>query len=53
MVSPMKELVKSLLFRTSEPTVVRECRRCGTQLPASATRCPQCKTDTISEYKIK
>ncbi|SDD69168.1 hypothetical protein SAMN05192552_10409 [Natrinema hispanicum] len=49
----MKELFKSLLFRTSESTVVRECRRCGTEVSASDTCCPQCEADTISEYKIK
>lgn len=49
----MKELISALLFGTSESTVVRECRRCGTGVSATATSCPQCGVDDIIEYTLE
>ncbi len=49
----MIELVKALLFGTAEPTVIRECRRCGTSVSASVTHCPKCGADAIVQYRTE
>lgn len=40
------------LFRRGGPTVVVECRQCGTSVSPEATRCPECDAPEISRYEI-
>ncbi len=47
------EIVSALVGGTTESTVIRECRRCGTEVTASVDRCPACGATAISEYRIE
>ncbi|WP_436346898.1 hypothetical protein [Natronorubrum sp. FCH18a] len=37
---------------TESPTVVHECRNCGTNVSADTTRCPACDGEDIVRYSI-
>ncbi|WP_394341359.1 hypothetical protein [Natrarchaeobius oligotrophus] len=49
----MREAVKSVLFRSDRPTVIEECRRCGTTIETARTDCPTCGCDDIVTYQIR
>lgn len=34
------------------PTVIHECRNCGTNVSADTTRCPACDGEDIVRYSI-
>jgi len=36
-----------------DPTIVRECRRCGASLDADAERCPECGSGESNRFEIR
>ena len=48
----MRETVKSVLFPTSGPTTIEECRRCGKTIEHRDSDCPACGCAETVTYEI-
>lgn len=44
--------VLNRLLQSDGPTVVVECRRCGTKVGSETETCPECGAAEISHYEI-
>jgi len=50
--STVRKALETVLFRTDDRTVIKECRHCGTTLESVST-CPACGSSDIVEYRIQ
>ncbi|ARS88304.1 hypothetical protein B1756_00030 [Natrarchaeobaculum aegyptiacum] len=49
----VRETISAVLFRSSEPATVEECRRCGTTVDPTTSCCPNCGRDDIVTHRIR
>lgn len=48
----MFDRVKRVFEGSRSPTVVFECRSCGTSVDRDTDTCPECGSDEIAHYEI-
>ncbi|PCR90187.1 hypothetical protein [Natrinema ejinorense] len=51
--STIRKAFSAIFRRSDEPTIIEECRRCGTTLESTISPCPSCGCRDIVEYRIE